>query len=71
MTSSSYDHSDWSVGNDSWRCPPFSYSQEDGHVSFVLHVTGVKKSSLNTYFDNDQVSTAYNNFFIGCGQLIL
>ena len=50
------EHSDWSVGNDSWKCPPFSYSQEDNHVSYVLHVTGVKKSSLNTYFDSDQVS---------------
>ena len=51
----SSEESDWSVSNDQWQCPPFSYNQELERVSFVLHVTSVKRSSLTSFFDANQV----------------
>lgn len=44
----------WSLG--AWHCPPFSYQQDEEHVSFVLHTAGVKKSTMVSHFDQLSVS---------------
>ena len=46
---------DWSV-NESWKCPPFSYRQNEDCISFVLHVAIVKANTVTSHFDQYSVS---------------
>ena len=41
----------------SYKCPPFSYRQDEEHVCFVLHTAAVKEKSLVSHFDQHQVSS--------------
>ena len=47
--------SDWLV-NEEWKCPPFSYRQNEDCVSFVVHVPVVKETTVMSYFDEDSVT---------------
>ena len=52
--------SDWSI-QEQWKCPPFSYQQEDDIISFVLHIVRVKESTVTKYFDDHSVSLLLYN----------
>ena len=47
--------SDWSV-HEEWQCPSFSYQQNNDSISFVLHVSFVKATTMISHFDVDSVS---------------
>lgn len=50
--------SDWSI-QEQWKCPPFSYQQEDDVISFVLHIVSVKESTVTKFFDDHSVSLLF------------
>ena len=46
--------SDWSV-MEQWECPPFSFNQEKDIISFMLHVSQVKASTITYHIDINSV----------------
>lgn len=43
-----------------WKCPAFIFRQDYESISFVLHVKEVKRSTLNSHYDQSWVSTLFS-----------
>lgn len=50
--------SDWSV-HEEWQCPSFSYQQNNDSISFVLHVSFVKATTMISHFDVDSFQLTF------------
>ncbi|XP_011410286.1 PREDICTED: protein kintoun-like [Amphimedon queenslandica] len=52
--------SDWSV-MEQWQCPPFSFNQEKDIISFVLHVSQVKASTITYHIDTNSAQITFRS----------